>query len=78
MCGFTLRLLGKNMSVPNDSTADFYYFLGHSYQVVNKFDEAIKYLSLSKSMLNESEDSLNIFFIGGEIQQCENGPKKTY
>ena len=65
----------KNMKIPKDSTSDFYYYLGHSYQIVNQFDKAIKYLSLSKSMLNIKKDSLNIYILNSEIEQCQNGKK---
>ena len=65
----------KNMKIPNDSTSDFYYYLGHSYQITNQFDKAIKYLAVSKSMLNIKKDSLNIYFINSEIEQCQNGEK---
>ncbi len=65
----------KNMKMPNDSTPDFYYYLGHAYQVTNQFDKAIGYLSLSRSMLNPQKDSLNIGLISAEIEQCQNGKK---
>lgn len=65
----------KNMVTPNDSTPDFYYYLGHAYQVTNQFDKAIQYLSLSKQMLNPKKDSLNITLITSEIEQCQNGKK---
>lgn len=67
----------KNMITPNDSTPDFYYYLGHAYQVTNQFDKAIQYLSLSKLMLNPKKDSLNISLITAEIEQCQNGKKIT-
>lgn len=65
----------KNMIKPNDSTPDFYYYLGHAYQVTNQFDKAIQYLSLSKQMLDPKKDSSNITLITFEIEQCQNGKK---
>lgn len=70
-----LETAHNNLKIPNDSTAEFYYFLGHAYQIKSRFDNAIKYLTVSKSMLDGHKDSVNIYFINIEIEQCKNGKK---
>ncbi len=70
-----LETARSNFRLAKDSTPDFYYFLGHAYQVRNQFDNALKFLTHSKNMLDGKKDSLNIYFINQEIEQCENGLK---
>ena len=70
-----LETARANIKKNNDSTPNFYYFLGHAYQVRNQFENALKYLNHSKNMLDGKKDSLNIYFINQEIEQCQNGNK---
>jgi outer membrane protein OmpA-like peptidoglycan-associated protein len=55
-------------ALTDGATAEFYFYLGYSHQIINQFDKAIEYYTLSKTFPDVNDSLINV-----SLKQCELG-----